>query len=62
MARVANSGWLSVVVTGGAAVLTLRTQINPLWLLAAGGALGGLGLLLALHRKAARAQSLIDPS
>jgi chromate transporter len=45
MARVTDSGWLSVVVTGVAAVLTLRTQMNPLWLLAAGGALGGLGVL-----------------
>ena len=45
MARVTGSGWLSVVVTGVAAVLTLRTQMNPFWLLAAGGALGGLGLL-----------------
>ena len=45
MARVTDSGWLSVVVTGVAAVLTLRTQMNPFWLLAAGGALGGLGLL-----------------
>jgi chromate transporter len=45
MARVTDSGWLSVVITGVAAGLTLRTQMNPFWLLAAGGALGGLGLL-----------------
>jgi chromate transporter len=44
MARVTDSGWLSVVVTGAAAVLTLRTQMNPFWLLVAGGTLGGLGL------------------
>ena len=45
MVRVTDSGWLSVVVTGVAAVLTLRTQMNPFWIFAAAGALGGLGLL-----------------
>jgi chromate transporter len=44
MARVTDSGWLSVAVTGVTAVLTLRTRMNPFWLLIAGGALGGLGL------------------
>ena len=37
--------WLAVTVTVAAAVLMLQTRINPLWLLCAGGALGGLGLL-----------------
>lgn len=40
-----NAGWLSGGLTLGAAALLLLTRINPLWLLAAGGALGGLGLL-----------------
>ena len=38
-------GLASAAVTVAAAVLMLRTRINPLWLLCAGGALGGLGLL-----------------
>ena len=33
-------------VTGAAAVVMLTTRLNPLWLLAAGGALGGLGFLV----------------
>lgn len=45
MAVAGNVGWLSGAVTAAAAALLLLTRINPLWLLAAGGALGGLGLL-----------------
>jgi chromate transporter len=45
MARAADTGWPSAVITVAAVVLMLRTRINPLWILAAGGALGGLGLL-----------------
>jgi chromate transporter len=37
--------WTAVAVTGAAVVATLTTRLNPLWLLAAGGALGALGLL-----------------
>ena len=40
-----NAGWLSGALTIGAAALLFLTRINPLWLLAAGGALGGVGLL-----------------
>ena len=45
MARAADTGWQSVVVTAAAAALMLATRVNPLWILVMGGALGGLGLL-----------------
>ena len=45
MARAADTGWQSVVVTAVAAALMLATRVNPLWILGMGGALGGLGLL-----------------
>jgi chromate transporter len=41
----AGAGWAGVAVTAAAIVLMLATRINPLWLIAAGGALGGLGAL-----------------
>ena len=37
--------WQAAAVTVAAAVLMLATRINPLWLLLAGGVLGGLGWL-----------------
>jgi len=33
------------VLTVAAAILVLGTRLNPLWVLLAGGALGGFGLL-----------------
>lgn len=45
MARTADLGWPSVAVTLGAGALLLGTRVSPLWLIAAGGALGGLGLI-----------------
>src|SRR4051812_27429469 len=45
IARAADADWQAAAVTIAAAVLMLATRINPLWLLFAGGALGGLGLL-----------------
>jgi chromate transporter len=45
MARAADTGWRSVVVTAAAAGLMLATRLSPLWILIAGGALGALGLL-----------------
>ncbi len=45
MARTVDIGWQSAVVTVAAMVVMLATRINPLWLLAAAGALGGLGLI-----------------
>jgi chromate transporter len=45
MARSGDAGWLGAALTVAAAGLMVRTRINPLWILAGGGALGGLGLL-----------------
>jgi chromate transporter len=45
MARTAAAEWQAVAVTVAAVVLTLRTRFNPLWVLLAGGAMGGFGLL-----------------
>jgi chromate transporter len=45
MAHAADNGWRAVAVTVAAAAITLTTRLNPIWLLFAGGALGGLGLL-----------------
>ena len=45
MAQAAGITWAAIAVTGGAAVVMLTTRLNPLWLLAAGGVLGGLDLL-----------------
>jgi chromate transporter len=43
MARAGDVGWQSLAITGAAVALMLRTRINPLWVLIAGGTLGGLG-------------------
>jgi chromate transporter len=45
LARAAGNGWRGLVLTAAAAALLLRTRINPLWLLGAGGVLGGFGFL-----------------
>ena len=45
MARAADTGWQGGLVTAAAAGLMLATGLNPLWILIAGGAAGGLGLL-----------------
>ena len=45
MARAADTGWPAAALTATAAVVVLTTRLNPLWLLAAGGTLGGLGVL-----------------
>ena len=37
--------WVAVMVTVGAAVAASLTRLNPLWLLAAGGFLGFIGLI-----------------
>ena len=44
MART-GSGWVSFAVTVAAVALMLATRINPLWLIAGGGALGAVGVL-----------------
>ncbi len=45
MAHAADADWRPAVVTIAAAAIMLGTRLNPLWLLVAGGAIGGLGLL-----------------
>ena len=45
MARAADTGWHSTLVTAAAVGLLLATRLSPLWILATGGVLGGLGLL-----------------
>ncbi|HYU12745.1 MAG TPA: chromate transporter [Stellaceae bacterium] len=45
MARAADTDWRAAAVTVAAAALMLTTRLNPLWMLLAGCALGGLGLL-----------------
>jgi chromate transporter len=45
MARAADADWQETAVTIAAAVLLLKTRLNPLWTLLAGGVLGGFGLL-----------------
>ncbi|HJU19197.1 MAG TPA: chromate transporter [Stellaceae bacterium] len=45
MAHTADHRWAAASLTVAAAVVMLTTRLNPLWLLAAGGALGGLGKL-----------------
>jgi chromate transporter len=45
MARAAAADWPSALLIAAGAALLLATRLNPLWILATGGALGGLGLL-----------------
>lgn len=45
MARAADRGWLAGLLILGAAAVMLTTRVNPMWLLAVGGILGGLGVL-----------------
>jgi chromate transporter len=46
MAQAAGTTWAAIAVTGAVAVVMLTTCLNPLWLLAAGGALRGLDFLV----------------
>lgn len=45
MAHTGDAGWPSMAVTAAAAALMFGARLNPLWILMAGGALGGLGVL-----------------
>ena len=45
MAGTSGAAWPDLAATAVAAALLLVTRINPLWLLAAGAALGGIGVL-----------------
>jgi chromate transporter len=46
MAQAAGMTWAAIAVTSAAAIVMLTTRLNPLWLLVAGGALGGLDFLV----------------
>jgi chromate transporter len=45
LAGAADADWRAAAVTIAAGAIVLTTRLNPLWVLFAGGALGGLGLL-----------------
>jgi chromate transporter len=45
IARAADTGWRTAVLTLVAVAIALATRLNPMWTILAGGALGGLGLL-----------------
>lgn len=45
MARTVALDWVSLAATLAAAALLLGTRMSPLWLIAAGGVLGAVGLL-----------------
>jgi chromate transporter len=45
MARTADANWRSAAITLAAAALLQATRLNPLWMIAAAGMLGGLGFL-----------------
>jgi chromate transporter len=45
LAQAADRTWFAVVLTATAAILTLATRLNPLWLLLAGGCLGFAGVV-----------------
>jgi chromate transporter len=45
MARAAGTSWRAVALTVAAAAIMLLTRLSPMWMLLAGAALGGLGLL-----------------
>src|ERR1700757_1925685 len=45
MAHTADNSWQAVAVTIATAVIALATRLNPMWILLAGGILGGLGQL-----------------
>jgi chromate transporter len=45
IARAADTGWRTAVLTLVTVAITLATRLNPIWMILAGGALGGLGVL-----------------
>jgi chromate transporter len=45
IARAADTGWRTAVLTLVTVAITLATRLNPIWMFLAGGALGGLGVL-----------------
>jgi chromate transporter len=45
IARSANVGWAGAVVMAATVALNLRTKLHPLWYIALGAAIGGVGLV-----------------
>jgi chromate transporter len=45
LAQTSDRNWAAVLATAGAAVLASLTRFNPLWILLAGGVLGGAGVI-----------------
>ena len=45
LAQTADRTWMAAALTGAAAILTIVTRVNPLWLLLAGGGLGFAGIV-----------------
>ncbi|HEX3862473.1 MAG TPA: chromate transporter [Stellaceae bacterium] len=45
VARAGDTGWASAALTVAAGALLLVTRVNPLWIIAAAGVIGGCGLL-----------------
>ena len=45
MARAADTSWRAVALTSVAATILQATRLNPMWMLLAGAAFGGFGLL-----------------
>jgi chromate transporter len=45
MARAADANWRTIGITIAAVAISLTTRINPMWMLLAGGVLGGLSLI-----------------
>jgi chromate transporter len=43
--RAADHGWSALMFTGAATILLVTTRLNPLFVMAAAGILGGLGLV-----------------
>jgi len=45
MGRAADTSWPAVAISSAAFLVLLATRLNPIWVLVAGAAAGGLGLL-----------------
>jgi chromate transporter len=43
IARTVDRDWIFAVITAGGALIAIRTKVHPLWLLAAGAAIGWTG-------------------
>jgi chromate transporter len=43
--RAADHGWSAFILTGATMILLVTTRVNPLYIMAAAGLLGGLGLV-----------------